>query len=318
MSVLITGGAGFIGSNIADELLRQGLKVTVLDNFSEGTRDNLPMRHPNLEVITGDIRDLVTVERAVDHKDWVFHCAAMSRIQPSITDPLLAMTQNVIGTTNVLEASRHAGVKRVIYSASSSAYGRINTPPLHESMPTDCLSAYSLSKKTGEELMDLYSKLYGLSTVSLRYFNVYGPKHQETGNYATVIAIFMKQLRYGKAMTVVGDGEQRRDFTFVSDVVQANILAAMNREASGIINIGTGFNHSVNQIAQSCHNTVEGNDDSAAIVEFIPTRPGEARVTLANNNKAAKILGWKPTILLNKGLSITHEFQKRTAIIVGV
>jgi UDP-glucose 4-epimerase len=315
MSVAVLGGAGFIGSNIVDELLRQGFEVTVLDDFSEGTRDNL-IKHPKLEVIKGDIRDFDTVRRVVDHKDWVFHLAAMSRIQPSIVDPLLAIHQNIVGTANVLEACRQGGVKRVVYSASSSAYGSINEPPMTEDMPTDCLNPYSLTKKVGEELMEVYRKLYGLSTVSLRYFNVYGPKHQEVGDYATVIAIFMRQLRYGKPMTIVGDGEQRRDFTFVTDVVRANIMAAMNKEAHGTFNIGTWSNHSVNEVAGLCHSICD--PESELKLETLPPRLGEAQVTLANNNKAAKVLGWKPEIGLEKGLEITHSFQKATAIIVGV
>jgi len=314
MAVAVIGGAGFIGSSIVDKLLADGMEVTALDNFSEGSYDNLPMGHPNLEVIRGDIRDFDTVRRVVDNKAWVFHLAAMSRIQPSITDPLLAVQQNMVGTANVLEACRQANVKRVVYSASSSAYGRVNVPPLKESMPTDCLNMYSLSKKTGEEICKLYNDFYDVPTVSLRYFNVYGPKHQESGDYATVIAIFMKQLRLGQTMTIVGDGEQRRDFTFVSDVVEANVMAAMNRDVSGTINIGTGYNHSINQIAQACAD-VMGEDCKT---KNIQPRPAEAIVTLADNSKARELLGWKPNVMLEDGLKITYEFQKLSPIIVGM
>src|SRR6185369_3219900 len=210
-----------------------------------------------------------------------FHLAAMSRIQPSITDPLLAWSQNMLGTGNVLEACRQGEVKRVVYSACSSAYGQKNIPPMTEDMPTDCLNPYSLSKKVGEEMMEIYRKLYGLSTVSLRYFNVYGPRHQEEGSYATVIAIFRKQKRERTPMTIVGTGEKRRDFTFVGDVVRANLLAAMNRDASGTFNIGTGKNYSINQVAE-----LVGGETT-----YIPDRLAEAQVTLADSGKASEVLG---------------------------
>lgn len=303
--IAVMGGAGFIGSNLVDELLTQGHEVTVLDNFSEGKVSNLKRwkDEPRLEVVRGDIRDYDLVRRVVDHKEWVFHLAAMSRIQPSITDPLLAFSQNYMGTANVLEASRQAGVKRVVYSASSSAYGLKNPIPNTEDMPTDCLNAYSLSKKGGEELCSLYNKLYGLSTCALRYFNVYGPRHQEEGNYATVIAIFRRQKRLGQKLTIVGDGEQRRDFTFVGDVVRANLLAAMNRDVTGVVNIGTGANYSVNELAKM----IGGETVN------IPARPAEARVTLAENSRAANELGWKPQISLAQGLHVVEEYERRNS-----
>lgn len=311
MAVLVTGGAGFIGSNLVDELLTQGFEVTVLDNFSEGRIENLSRwrNNPKLEVIRGDIKDYDLVRRACDHKSWVFHLAAMSRIQPSITDPLLAWHQNLIGTANVLEGARQGGAKRVIYSASSSAYGSINKPPMVEGMPTDCLNPYSLSKKVGEEMVELYRKLYGLSTVSLRYFNVYGPRHQEEGSYATVIAIFRRQSRLGQPLTIVGDGTQRRDFTFVGDVVRANMLAAMNFEAHGVFNVGTGENHSINDVA-----ALVGGETT-----FVPFRQGEAQVTLADAKRAREILGWKPTVSLQQGLQVLDQFERPASqlLVVG-
>lgn len=299
--VTVIGGAGFIGSNLVDELMVQGHEVTVLDNFSEGKRENLARWNGNrkLNVIRGDIRDYDMVRRAVDHKTCVFNLAAMSRIQPSITDPLLAFSQNYMGTANVLEACREAGVNRVVYSASSSAYGSINQPPMTEDMPTDCLNPYSLSKKGGEELCDLYQKFYGLSTISLRYFNVYGPRHQEEGSYATVIAIFRKQKKSGQKLTVVGDGEQRRDFTFVGDVVRANMLAMMNRDVSGVYNVGTGRNYSINEVA-----ALVGGE-----TENVPPRRGEARVTLAKYDKIHRDLGWYPQISLRDGLDVLDKFE---------
>lgn len=212
----------------------------------------------------------------------------------------------MIGTGNVLEACRQGEVKRLVYSASSSAYGQKNIPPMTEDMPTDCLNPYSLSKKVGEEMLEVYRKLYGLSTVSLRYFNVYGPRHQEEGSYATVIAIFRKQKRLGELLTVVGTGEKRRDFTFVSDVTRANLLAAMNRDAIGTFNIGTGVNYSINEVAQLV----------GGYTTHIPDRQGEAIVTLANSDKARDVLGWAPHISLQQGLMILDEFEKYNSRII--
>ena len=300
--VAVLGGAGFIGSNLVDELMTQGHPVIVMDNLSEGKMENLARwkRDPNFEFIKGDIRDFHTVRRVVDRREWVFHLAAMSRIQPSITDPLLAWSQNITGTGNVLEACKQAGVKRVVYSASSSAYGLKNGLPNTEDMPTDCLNPYSLSKKVGEEMMELYRRLYGLSTVSLRYFNVYGPRHQEEGQYSTVIAIFRRQKRHGQQLTVVGDGEQRRDFTFVGDVVRANYMAAMNWNAHGTINIGSGRNYSINDVA-----ALVGGEAT-----HIPPRPAESRLTLANIKKASEVLGWRPSVTLEQGLKILDRYEE--------
>jgi UDP-glucose 4-epimerase len=320
MAVTVFGGAGFIGSNLVDELMTQGFEVTVVDNLSEGKLDNLARwrNNPKFEFIRGDIRDRDLVRRACDHKSWVFHLAAMSRIQPSITDPHLAFEENCMGTINVLEGCRLGGVRRVVYSASSSAYGRgaaaealINAGEgVTEDLPTDCLNPYSLSKKFGEEALDVYHKLYGLSTISLRYFNVYGPRHQESGSYATVIAIFRKQARDGVPLTVVGDGEQRRDFTFVGDVVRANMLAAMNQEATGTFNIGSGKNYSVNQVAELILGSKGGT------IQHIEPRLGEARLTLADYRKAQEILGWKPLIDLATGITVLDKFENKSNLIV--
>jgi nucleoside-diphosphate-sugar epimerase len=322
MPVLVTGGAGFIGSNLVDELMTLGHEVRVLDDLSEGKVENLRRWSGNrkFDFIRGSILDFDLVRRACDHVTCVFHLAADSRIQTGITNPLHSFMTNVQGTANVAEAARQMGVRRVVYSASSSAYGRRSDHlldqgiPLHEDLPTDCLNPYSMSKKAGEEIMDVYHRLYGLSTVSLRYFNVYGPRHQEEGRYATVIAIFRKQLREGKRMTIVGDGEQRRDFTFVGDVVRANMMAMMNWEATGVFNIGTGKNYSINELARvvagkhDCHLSQEEWD---RLVEYIPPRLGEARITLADNAKAASVMGWRPQIDLHQGLQVLDQYEKK-------
>lgn len=324
MTVLVTGGAGFIGSNLVDELLTQGMEVRVLDDLSEGKTSNLERwkNHKRFEFVKGTILDYDTVRRCCDHVSCVFHLAADSRIQTGITDPRHSIETNVVGTANVAEAARQMGVSRVVYSASSSAYGRKNDwhfgpnqpqdhPGLNEDMPTDCLNPYSMSKKAGEDVMDVYHRLYGLSTVSLRYFNVYGPRHQEEGRYATVIAIFRKQLREGKRMTVVGTGEQRRDFTFVGDVVRANVLAMMNREATGVFNIGTGKNHSINELADVIGRSMRPIYERSADVEYISPRLGEAQVTLADNSKARDVLGWQPQVNLKQGLEVLDMYEKK-------
>lgn len=319
MSVLVTGGAGFIGSNLTKALLLHGHEVTVFDNLSEGSKDNLTYirksvgdKSKNLEFIKGDIRDYDLLLRVCDRKKWIFHMAAMSRIQPSISNPTLAIEQNLIGTHNVLECARKCGVSRVVYSASSSAYGNKNNLPLQENMKEDCLNFYSLTKKTGEDMCRIYNELYGVSTVSLRYFNVYGPLHQESGDYATVIAIFMRQLRHNKPMTIVGLGNAKRDFSFIGDVVEANLLAAFNREAVGVFNIGTGSNYSINEVAKLCAK-VHGVECKT---QNLPPRLGEANETLADITKAKKILGWKPTVDLETGLKVTYNFQKNNSLII--
>ena len=338
MPVLVTGGAGFIGSNLVDELLTQGMEVRVLDDLSEGSLKNLDRwnGHPKFEFIKGTILDYDLVRRACDHVSCVFHLAADSRIQTGISDPRHSIETNVVGTANVAEAARQMGVSRIVYSASSSAYGRKNDwiwnhpvtgrpssiaeKGLNEDLPTDCLNPYSMSKKAGEDVMDVYHRLYGLSTVSLRYFNVYGPRHQETGRYATVIAIFRKQLRTGQKMTIVGDGTQRRDFTFVGDVVRANLLAMMNREATGVFNIGTGKNHSINELANMCElrHFPHGMLNSQKNYEYIPPRLGEAHITLADNTKARDILGWQPNITLKQGLDVLDQYERKMGFGSGI
>jgi UDP-glucose 4-epimerase len=304
--VAILGGAGFIGSNLLDEVMAQNFKdVVVLDNLSQGNIGNIKRwnGHQNFSFIKGDVRDFNLVKRVCADRSIVFHLAACSRIQPLIKEPLLAWENNVAATGYVLEACRLGGVKRLVYTASSSAYGLNNQIPLTEDMNDDCLNPYSLSKKFGEEMCEVYHKLYGLSTVSLRLFNAYGPRNPEEGAYSVVMAIFRKQKRLGQPLTIVGDGTQRRDFTFVSDVVKALMMAAMNRDVNGTINIGTGKNYSINEIAD----IVAGPDYPRVNIE---PRPGEAKATLAFVKKAKEQLGWCPSIDLEQGLEITDLFEK--------
>jgi nucleoside-diphosphate-sugar epimerase len=282
--VVVTGGAGFIGSNLTDELLKRGYKVTVIDNLSTGKRENV---NADATFVYGDIRlmshDLLVLQLA--GVDTIFHCAAFPRVQPSIQDPVTSNKANVDVTLKILMAARDANVRRVVYSASSSAYGDTNIFPTYEDVKTCPMSPYGLQKLIGEEYCRLFSMLYGLETVSLRYFNVYGERMADEGAYCTVIGIFSKQLKQGAPLSITNDGSQRRDFTYVGDVVEANILAMLsdNVGTGDIINIGHGKNYSVNEVAN-----------------MISTKKtyGETRIepsiTLADNTKARTLLGWDP------------------------
>ena len=220
---LVTGGAGFIGSNLVDALIKRGDEVIILDNLSTGKRENI---NPQAQFIEVDLRDLEKIKPYFSGVDYVFHCAALARVQPSIEDPVKYNDHNVNSTLNVLVAARDAKVKKVVYSASSSAYGNQTQMPLKEDMPPQPMSPYGLQKYIGEEYCRLFSIVYKLPTVCLRYFNVYGPRMATVGAYACAISIFGQQRKQGQPMTVVGDGQQRRDNTFVGDVVRANILAS--------------------------------------------------------------------------------------------
>jgi len=290
MKSLVTGGAGFIGSNLVDKLLELGHEVVVIDNEYSDAHDHFYW-NDSAQNYKYDIRDYEKTRPLYDGVDYVFHFAAEARIQPAILNPIEAVSINVVGTCTVLQCAREAGVKRVMYSSTSSAYGR-NEPANIETQPDDCLNPYSVSKVTGEKLCKMYTELYGLPTVTFRYFNVYGERQPLKGQYAPVIGIFLRQRAAGEPLTIVGDGNQRRDFTYVGDVVNANILAAtkdVDSEAFGqVYNIGTGKNYSINQIGRMISpNTVN-----------IAPRPGETRLSLANIQKFRKTFGWEPTMKL--------------------
>jgi UDP-glucose 4-epimerase len=286
MKSLVTGGAGFIGSNIVDKLLGLGHEVIVIDNESSESHISFYWSD-NAENYKYDICDYENIRPLFDGVDYVFHLAAEARIQPAIINPLKAIKTNTLGTATVLQCAREAGVKRVVYSSTSSGYGRNNIPNV-ETQPDDCLNPYSVSKVSGEKLCSMYYELFGLETVVLRYFNVYGPREPLKGQYAPVIGIFRRQKESNEPLTVVGDGEQRRDFTHVFDVASANILASTASIPSHLLgttfNIGTGVNYSVNEIAKMYHHTSVN----------IASRPGESKQTLANNEKAVNILRWSP------------------------
>ncbi len=286
MKCLITGGAGFIGSHIVDALIEKGHEVVVIDNESSEVHEHFYF-NDKATYHKLDIADYQATRSVYDGVDYVFHCAAESRIQPAILNPLLAIRTNTLGTGTVLQCSREAGVKKIMYSSTSSGYGLVNEPPLEETMPDDCLNPYSVSKVSGEKLCKMYNDLFGVKTVIFRYFNVYGNREPLKGPYAPVVGLFLRQHRAGQPLTIVPDGTQRRDFTHVEDVVQANLLAMeVDHEHYGeVFNVGTGTNHSVLELAAMISdNTVE-----------VEPRMGEAYITLANNQKIRDILGWAPT-----------------------
>lgn len=289
MKSLVTGGAGFIGSNLVDKLVKLGHKVVVIDNEYSDVHEQF-YYNDKAEYHNLDIRDQAT-RNLYDDVDYVFHLAAEARIQPAVLNPIEAVSINSVGTCTVLQFAREAKVKRVIYSSTSSGYG-LNEPPNVEAQPDDCLNPYSVSKVNGEKLCSMYTNLFGVKTIILRYFNVYGNRHPLKGQYAPVIGIFLRQLRDEEPLTIVGDGEQRRDFTNVLDVVDANILAAtkqLDDDAFGqVYNVGTGINHSINEIASMISDNTE----------YIPPRLGEARITLAHNSRIKGTLGWEPKIKL--------------------
>lgn len=293
---IVTGGSGFIGSHIVDAYASGESQVIVIDNESSEAHDQFYYnKSDNVEYYKLDINDYDEILPLFDGVDTVFHCAAESRIQPCIVNPLGAVKTNTYGTCSVLQASREKSVRRVVYSSTSSAYGLVNDVPNVETQPDDCLNPYSVSKVSGEKLCKMYSDLYGLETVVFRYFNVYGERQPIRGQYAPVVGRFLKQHEEGKPLTIVPDGEQRRDYTHVSDVVSANILAStVKLESYGqVFNVGTGTNYSVNELA----------DMISTNTTMIEPRLGEARVTLANTNKIRTVMGWTPKIKLEDWVS---------------
>ena len=287
MKALVTGGAGFIGSHLVDELIKQGYEVIVLDDESADSEQfykNSKARYAKVDISNYQLSNIF-----YSGVDYVFHLAAESKIGPAIENPIRATQKNVVGTCTVLQCARQWGVKKVIYSSTSAAYGDNPTPNI-ESQPDDCLNPYSVTKVAGEKLCQMYTDLFDLKTVTFRYFNVYGDRAPKKGQYAPVIGIFQRQKAAGEPLTIVGDGEQRRDFIHVSDVVNANILAAtkdIDDECYGTVyNVGSGKNYSVNQIAD----WISTNQTN------IPPRDGEARVTLANVERMKLTFGWEPKV----------------------
>ena len=286
---LVTGAAGFIGSNLVDNLLDQGHSVVCVDNES-ANNERFHWSHENGMVINvrGDITDYKFMKNVFSGVDYVFHLAAESRLQSAIQNPIEAVKKNCVGTTVMLQCAREAGVKRFVYSSTSSGYGN-NPYPNVETQPDDCLNPYSASKIAGEKFCKMYTELYGLETVILRYFNVFGRRSPARGQYAPVIGIFQRQRDAGEPLTIVGDGAQRRDFVHVEDVARANYLAAtmpLKGHAGEVFNVGTGSAYSIQQIADSI------SDNQV----YIDKRSGEMETTFADITKIGDVLGWKPEI----------------------
>jgi|TARA_R100001079_G_C4448420_1_gene152349 UDP-glucose 4-epimerase len=286
MKYVVVGGAGFIGSHIVDKLVEQNHEVVIIDNLSTGKMENVNPKASVEYIDISNVNECPNMVEIMSGADALFLLAAKARVQPSIENPVEYETNNTIGTLNVLKCASDAGVRRVVYSASSSAYGNTEKLPSVESDPINPMSPYGAQKYYGEVMCKMFSEVYGLETVSLRYFNIYGERQNVGGAYAMVIGIFADQKLRGEVMTINGDGEQRRDFTYVGDVVNANILASQSENVGNgeVINIGNGDNRSINDIADM----IGG--------ERIHREPViEPKETLADNSLAEKLLGWKPT-----------------------
>lgn len=292
MNTLVTGGAGFIGSHLVDLLLSKGHKVLVFDNLAGGWMKNLKEaeKHPNFRFVHGDIRE--SLDHVMDGIDWVFHLAALSDIVPSIEKPRDYFETNVDGTFNVLESAKKAGVKRFLYAASSSCYGIPDLYPTPESSPISPQYPYALTKYLGEQLVLHWAKVYKLPALSLRLFNVFGPRARTTGGYGAVFGVFLAQKLHGKPFTVVGDGSQTRDFTFVADVAEAFYSAAMSDLSNEFMNVGSSGRYSVNHLVRLL----------GGPYITIPKRPGEPDCTFADIGKIQKLLGWKPKISFEEGV----------------
>ncbi len=301
---LVTGGAGFIGSHIAAALLERGERVRVFDNMLAGRKINLAALGGRAEFIEGDVRDHAALAEAMKGVEVVFHQGAIASVPRSIADPAGSLEINVTGTQNVLLAAREQGVRRVVYASSSAVYGDAPTLPKREDLPTNTLSPYAVHKLAGEMLCEVFTRIYGLETVALRYFNVFGPRQDPASEYAAVIPRFLTMLLEGKRPVVFGDGEQTRDFVYIANVVQANLKAAVAPAAVGrAMNIGCGERISLNEVLRLAGEllgiTVEA--------EYRPARPGDVRDSVADISLARDLLGYQPEISLRAGLTRTLE-----------
>lgn len=322
-SYLVTGGAGFIGSHLVEELLRRGQYVRIVDNFVTGKRENVDAainaareavgRTPEgpPELITGDLADEAVARRAVDGMDFVLHQAAIPSVPRSIKDPIASNRANIDATLNVLVAARDAGTKRVVFAGSSSAYGDTPTLPKREDMPTNPLSPYALQKLTCEHYLQMFTRLYGLETVTIRYFNVFGPRQDPGSAYSGVISRFLLALTENEQPVIYGDGEQTRDFTYVANVVDAVLRAVDAPEAPGhVINVATGGRISLNELLASLQR-LTGNTTAA---KYEPGRSGDVRDSQADISKAERLLGYRPIVALDEGLERTLAWFRKQAV----
>jgi nucleoside-diphosphate-sugar epimerase len=303
---LVTGGAGFIGSHLAEELLRRGDSVRVVDNLVTGRRGNLD-HLKGIDFLEGDLADLSVAQRAADGCDYVLHQAAIPSVPRSVKDPITSNRANVDGTLNVLVAARDAGVNRVVFAGSSSAYGNTATLPKHAEMPTRPLSPYALQKVIGEEYLKMFTSLYGLETVTIRYFNVFGPRQDPSSPYSGVISVFATALLDNRSPMIFGDGEQTRDFTYVSNVVDGVLRACEAPGASGeVINVATGGRISLNQLFRTMRRMI----GSSVEPKYAEPRAGDVRDSQADIAKAKRLLGYEPTVSFEDGLQRTVDWYR--------
>ena len=309
-SHLVTGGAGFIGSHIAEELLRRGHRVRVVDSLITGKRRNLESL-PGVEFIEGDLADLSVAHRAVEGMDYVLHQAAIPSVPRSVKDPLTSNRANIDASLNVLVAARDAGVKRLVYAGSSSAYGDTETLPKREDMPTKPLSPYALQKLVVEQYCQMFTRLYGFETVTIRYFNVFGPRQDPGSPYSGVISLFSTALLAGRQPLIYGDGEQTRDFTYVTNVVDGVLRACESPDASGeVINVATGGRISLNELLRTMNRIL--HTDIHAI--YLDHRAGDVRDSQADITKAQQLLGYVPLVALEEGLRNTIDWCRTEAV----
>lgn len=311
MRYLVTGGAGFIGSNTVDELVQRGHSVVVLDDLSSGKEENLTEVRNKITFMKGSITELETVQKAMQAAEYVIHLAARTSVPRSVKDPLETNRINVEGTMNVLVAARDNKVKRVVFAASSSAYGETPTLPKVETMPPQPISPYGVSKYVGELYAYAFGKCYGLENVCLRYFNIFGPRQDPDSPYSGVLSRFATAFLEGERPTVFGDGEQTRDFTFVENAVQANLLACEASGASGkVFNVGTGGRVSLNQTLQLLRK-ISGKQLQAI---YDPPREGDIRDSQADISRASDVLGYEPTVFFEEGLQKTFEWYRENHV----
>jgi nucleoside-diphosphate-sugar epimerase len=310
---LVTGGAGFIGSHLAEALVRRGESVRVVDNLSTGKRRNLE-HLPSIEFLEGDLANPDVARRAVTGVEYVLHQAAIPSVPRSVQDPVTSNRANIDATLNVLVAARDAGVRRVVYAGSSSAYGDTPTLPKVETMPTAPLSPYALQKLVGEQYGQLFTRLYGLETVSIRYFNVFGPRQDPSSPYSGVISLFISALCDGRRPTIHGDGEQTRDFTYVANVVDGVLRACTADRASGeVFNVATGGRISLNHLFRTVRDFVGASGEP----EYGPPRAGDVRDSQADITKARRVLGYEPIVPFEQGLEQTVAWYRGAGVAAG-
>ena len=304
MRALVTGGGGFIGSNVVRALLARGDVVRVLDNFSTGSRANIAGLEHDVDLVEGDLRSYERVHAAVRGVEVVFHQGALPSVPRSVQDPLTTTAVNVEGTLNVLLAARDEGVRRIVNASSSSVYGNTGELPRTESQAPDPISPYAVAKLAAERFCTSFSRVYGMEIVSLRYFNVFGPRQDPTSQYAAVVPRFIRTIASGEPVTVYGDGEQSRDFTYVDNVVSANLLAAEATVVSGeIVNVATGQSHTVNALADAIGALL------GRVVEtrYEPAREADVRASWADLGEARRVLGYEPLVAFEEGLARTAD-----------